>query len=43
LVDDETAGQIEREAGEEIEAAVSFARQSPFPDPQIASTLVYAT
>ena len=40
---DETARQIEREAGEEIEAAVSFARESPFPDPQIASTLVYAT
>jgi acetoin:2,6-dichlorophenolindophenol oxidoreductase subunit alpha len=43
LVDDETAREIEREAGEEIEAAVRFARESPFPDPQIASNLVYAT
>jgi acetoin:2,6-dichlorophenolindophenol oxidoreductase subunit alpha len=43
LVDDETAREIEREAGEEIEAAVRFARESPFPDPQIASNMVYAT
>jgi len=43
LVDDETARRIEREAGDEIEAAVRFARDSPFPDPGIAATLVYAT
>jgi acetoin:2,6-dichlorophenolindophenol oxidoreductase subunit alpha len=43
LVDDETATQIEREAGEEIEQAVRFARDSPFPDPEIAANLVYAT
>ncbi len=41
-VDDETAGELEREAREEIEAAVRFARDSPFPDPEIAATLVYA-
>ncbi len=29
--------EIEREAGEEIEAAVRFARDSPFPDPTIAA------
>jgi TPP-dependent pyruvate/acetoin dehydrogenase alpha subunit len=43
LVDEETARQIEREAGEEVEAAVRFARESPFPDPHIAADLVYAT
>jgi len=42
-VDDEAARQIEREAGEQIEAAVRFARESPFPDPEIATRLVYAT
>ncbi len=41
-VDDETARELEREAGEEVEAAVRFARASPFPDPEIAATLVYA-
>jgi acetoin:2,6-dichlorophenolindophenol oxidoreductase subunit alpha len=43
LVDEDAAAQLEREAGEEIEAAVRFARDSSFPDPEIASTLVYAT
>jgi TPP-dependent pyruvate/acetoin dehydrogenase alpha subunit len=37
------AAEIEREAAAEIEAAVRFARDSPFPDPKIATTLVYAT
>ena len=32
-----TADAIEREAGEEVEAAVRFARDSPFPDPRIAA------
>jgi pyruvate dehydrogenase E1 component alpha subunit len=41
--DDDTAAAIEREAAEEIEQAVRFARESPFPDPEIASALVYAT
>jgi acetoin:2,6-dichlorophenolindophenol oxidoreductase subunit alpha len=41
-IDEETATQFKREAGEEIEAAVRFARESPFPDPEIATTLVYA-
>ncbi|HUA04871.1 MAG TPA: thiamine pyrophosphate-dependent dehydrogenase E1 component subunit alpha [Solirubrobacteraceae bacterium] len=36
------AETIEREAREEVEEAVRFARDSPFPDPEIAPTLVYA-
>ena len=42
-VDGETARQIERQAGEEIELAVRFARDSPFPDPELSAQLVYAT
>jgi acetoin:2,6-dichlorophenolindophenol oxidoreductase subunit alpha len=41
-VDDHAAAGIEREAAAEIEAAVGFARDSPFPDPSIAAELVYA-
>ncbi len=41
--DDGTAAQIEREAAEEIEAAIRFGRESPFPEPSIAAALVYAT
>jgi TPP-dependent pyruvate/acetoin dehydrogenase alpha subunit len=40
---DEAAAEIEREAAAEIEAAVAFARESPFPDPSITADLVYAT
>jgi len=36
------AEMIARETREEIEEAVRFARDSPFPDPDIAPTLVYA-
>jgi TPP-dependent pyruvate/acetoin dehydrogenase alpha subunit len=43
VVDERTVTAIEREAAEEIERAVQFARESPFPDPEIARTLVYAT
>jgi acetoin:2,6-dichlorophenolindophenol oxidoreductase subunit alpha len=43
LSDDDAAAEIEREAAAEVEAAVAFARDSPFPDPSIASELVYAT
>lgn len=42
FVDAEAAAEIEREAAAEIEAAVSFARASPFPDPAIAAEVVYA-
>jgi acetoin:2,6-dichlorophenolindophenol oxidoreductase subunit alpha len=42
VIDERTVAAIEREAAEEIEQAVRFARDSPFPDPEIASTLVYA-
>jgi acetoin:2,6-dichlorophenolindophenol oxidoreductase subunit alpha len=42
FIQDDAALEIEREAAAEIEAAVAFARDSPFPDPSIASELVYA-
>ncbi|MGN6867708.1 MAG: thiamine pyrophosphate-dependent dehydrogenase E1 component subunit alpha [Solirubrobacteraceae bacterium] len=42
FVDDDVAAEIEREAAAEIEAAVAFARESPFPDPAITAGLVYA-
>jgi pyruvate dehydrogenase E1 component alpha subunit len=42
-INKQTASAIEREAAEEIEQAVRFARDSPFPDPEIAANLVYAT
>jgi pyruvate dehydrogenase E1 component alpha subunit len=39
---DETAAQaLEAAASAEIEQAVRFARESPFPDPSIAASLVY--
>jgi pyruvate dehydrogenase E1 component alpha subunit len=43
LVDGQTAAEIEREAAEEIERAVAFARESPFPEPSITADLVYAS
>ena len=42
VVDERTVAAIEREAAAEIEAAVQFARDSPFPDPAITADLVYA-
>jgi TPP-dependent pyruvate/acetoin dehydrogenase alpha subunit len=41
-VDPDAAAEIEREAAAEIDAAVAFARDSPFPDPAIMADLVYA-
>jgi pyruvate dehydrogenase E1 component alpha subunit len=41
-IDEATVNAIEREAAAEIEAAVAGARESPFPDPEIARSLVYA-
>jgi acetoin:2,6-dichlorophenolindophenol oxidoreductase subunit alpha len=41
-LDADVAAEIEREAAAEIEAAVRFARDSPFPDPAVAAQLVYA-
>jgi pyruvate dehydrogenase E1 component alpha subunit len=41
-IDSDTATDIEREAAAEIETAVAFARESPFPDPSITAALVYA-
>jgi pyruvate dehydrogenase E1 component alpha subunit len=40
--DETTATEIEAEAAAEIEEAVRFGRESPFPDPSIAAGLVYA-
>jgi pyruvate dehydrogenase E1 component alpha subunit len=40
-VDSDEATATEREATEEIERAVAFARESPFPDPSITAALVY--
>jgi acetoin:2,6-dichlorophenolindophenol oxidoreductase subunit alpha len=42
-IDDDAATSIEREAAGEVEEAVRFARESPFPDPGITARLVYAT
>jgi pyruvate dehydrogenase E1 component alpha subunit len=41
--DSEAAAAAEREAAAEIEAAVAFARESPFPEASITADLVYAT
>ena len=41
-LDDEAAGELEREALAAVEEAVKFARNSPFPEPELAATLVYA-
>jgi acetoin:2,6-dichlorophenolindophenol oxidoreductase subunit alpha len=42
FADDDAAAEIEREAAAEIDAAVRFARDSPFPDPSTTAALVYA-
>ena len=41
-LDEETRARIEREADEEIEEAVRFARASPFPPAGLTAELVYA-
>ncbi|MBV9473457.1 MAG: ABC transporter substrate-binding protein, partial [Solirubrobacterales bacterium] len=41
-IDEASANAIEQEAAEEIEAAVRFARESPYPEPALTSGLVYA-
>jgi pyruvate dehydrogenase E1 component alpha subunit len=42
-LDDEARDRIEGDAREEVEEAVRFARESPFPSPDLTSDLVYAT
>jgi pyruvate dehydrogenase E1 component alpha subunit len=42
-LDDEARGRIEEDAREEVEEAVRFARESPFPSPDVTADLVYAT
>ncbi|HEY1516014.1 MAG TPA: thiamine pyrophosphate-dependent dehydrogenase E1 component subunit alpha [Solirubrobacteraceae bacterium] len=42
VIDERTAAAIEREAGEDVEQAVHFARESPFPEPELSAQLVYA-
>jgi TPP-dependent pyruvate/acetoin dehydrogenase alpha subunit len=41
-IDEGTAAELERTAGEEVEQSVRFARDSPFPEPERAAQLVYA-
>jgi acetoin:2,6-dichlorophenolindophenol oxidoreductase subunit alpha len=42
VIDERAAAAIEREAAEEIEQAVRFARDSPSPEPELSAQLVYA-
>lgn len=42
-LDAERARELERQALEEVEDAVRFARESPYPEPALAAQLVYAT
>jgi acetoin:2,6-dichlorophenolindophenol oxidoreductase subunit alpha len=42
-LDEPAATALQRQAQAEVEQAVSFARASPFPEPELASELVYAT
>ncbi len=42
VIDKRTAAAIEREAAEDVEQAVRFARDSPFPEPELSAQLVYA-
>jgi acetoin:2,6-dichlorophenolindophenol oxidoreductase subunit alpha len=41
-LDEDAAAATEAQAREAVEAAVGFARESPFPDPKLAAELVYA-
>jgi acetoin:2,6-dichlorophenolindophenol oxidoreductase subunit alpha len=38
---EEQAAALERDAREEVEAAVAFARASPYPPPELVGELVY--
>ena len=40
--DEERAAEVEAEARDQVEAAVEFGRQSPFPEPRISEGLVYS-
>jgi acetoin:2,6-dichlorophenolindophenol oxidoreductase subunit alpha len=40
---DELPARLEQEARDEVEAAVAFARESPFPSPELAAELVHAS
>jgi acetoin:2,6-dichlorophenolindophenol oxidoreductase subunit alpha len=41
-LDERAVGELEREARAAVEAAVEFARASPFPEPELARRLVYS-
>lgn len=41
-IDESTATAIEQDAADEIEEAVRFGRDSPFPEPELSAQLVYA-
>ncbi len=42
-LDDDAPQQLEQEAREEVEEAVGFARESPFPTEALTTELVYAS
>jgi acetoin:2,6-dichlorophenolindophenol oxidoreductase subunit alpha len=42
LLDEREVEELRRQADEEVERAVAFARDSPLPEPQLAAELVYA-
>jgi acetoin:2,6-dichlorophenolindophenol oxidoreductase subunit alpha len=42
LLDDDAVGRIKQEAGDRVEDAVAFAKDSPIPDPASATDLVFA-
>jgi 2-oxoisovalerate dehydrogenase E1 component len=42
-LDDDAKGELEREAREAVDAAVEFARESPFPPAELTAELVYAS
>ena len=42
-LDEDAPARLEQEARDEVEAAVRFARESPFPAPDATAELVYAT
>jgi pyruvate dehydrogenase E1 component alpha subunit len=42
-LDDDTSRRLEQEAHEQVEEAVRFARESPFPPASLMSELVYAS
>jgi TPP-dependent pyruvate/acetoin dehydrogenase alpha subunit len=42
-LEQDAPARLEQDARDEVEAAVLFARESPFPSPDMTAALVYAT